>query len=1348
MASYTFDKSYGVVPFVLTISNFIYSSTQVSFNYTVSLNNFVFVRFVIRDSNDTGLDVTDTITMNSSSNTILFSGLNLSEGNTFYLYTSISNESDQDSPDPLEFTITPSSIDTSLNLVASDASITTTESSTITAHVTAGAIDVSSGTLDVSFNGGVIYSGLTLDSSGQVSFDVSNNTAGTYPVQVTYSGTNGYNASSNTLNIEVYQPITPIVGLTGPLSALTNNVVQYTATVNYTSENFATPIVIPQNYSIDNNDYKLNQGTYYNRNDLINAFKSYLTDINGENIFIILNNIFDGENYYNGIGVIEWRKVNMSDDIFLTEEKNLILNYMNFDLDNAVVYIYNGELYYVSRPFIFASGDASGSVQLTDGTTILDTQSLVNGSATFDVSFNTTGSKTLQAVFPSQGSYADGSSNILSVQVTSSNSTPTDISLNNLTIAENAGDNAVVGTLSTTDPDTNNTFTYTLVDGEGDNASFNILDDQLRTNSSFNFETKSTYSVRIRSTDQGGLFTDKSFTITVSNVNEAPTNFVLSNSTISENNEVDAVIGTFSTTDPDVGDTFIYSLVDGTGDTDNSSFNILGSSLRANVVFNYETKNSYSIRVRSTDTSGNSFEKSFTITVEDTIEPPIVAWVVPPSSNSTATFIINTAYTTNFGICFKVEDTFNLSESIKYIRLALNSSSQSGTGSLTVELRSATTSTAYTAVAGTTVYASDQISFSLPNTTLTNFNVILNEAQIPNIANYKLQENTSYALILYNANKTFAIGRRTGYAENTTNNYYSVANGLTVLNTIRNNAKYSNTLSSFPTLSIAFGTSNSAPTDISLNNLTIAEDAGANAVVGTLSTTDPDTNNTFTYTLVPVDGSTDHASFDISGDLLIAKTSLDFDTQSTYSVRIRSTDQGGLSTEKSFTITVTDVNEVPPNSAPIGISLNNLTIAEHNAVNAVIGTFSTTDPDAGDTTFTYSLVSGDGATGNASFNILGNQLRASVIFDYETQTTYSIRVRSTDPSNNTFDKIFTITITDINDGPGTVYQPFGITGGKVSSQIIDLSSGSTFYFSDLQYPELIQISTVYRGVTGNLGDIDASGVQVSIISGVLNRNVIYSPISQSTQSSLGISGEFAMIFKIFDNSGNILETINPKTPMTIDVYFDTSGESILNITVNGNYAGFGTYVGKVGNKYKYRANILRGDGAIIGSRNKNIASGGSDPHITTIFGRKYDFHPSTRKNYTLFKTKDINITSHFSPYKNGIFYDKVNIELSKKEKIEVDFNKQKVKGSSKYIEVDESNKDLTNNIRYVNNTFDKTVGKMFNCKTFTKISYKGKNPMDLYIDYQTRYVHFRFPDTLPTIQEMSGLIVEPATRLD
>ena len=42
------------------------------------------------------------------------------------------------------------------------------------------------------------------------------------------------------------------------------------------------------------------------------------------------------------------------------------------------------------------------------------------------------------------------------------------------------------------------------------------------------------------------------------------------------------------------------------------------------------------------------------------------------------------------------------------------------------------------------------------------------------------------------------------------------------------------------------------------------------AVIGTLSTSDPDASNTFTYTLVTGTGSTDNASFTINGSTLTA----------------------------------------------------------------------------------------------------------------------------------------------------------------------------------------------------------------------------------------------------------------------------------------------------------------------------------------------------------------------------------------------------------------------------------------------------------------------------------------------
>ena len=197
------------------------------------------------------------------------------------------------------------------------------------------------------------------------------------------------------------------------------------------------------------------------------------------------------------------------------------------------------------------------------------------------------------------------------------NQTPTNILLSAATVAENKPTGTTVGTLSTTDPDAGTTFTYTLVSGSGstDNARFAIVGGTLTTASVFNFEAQNSASIRIRSTDQGGLWTEKTFTISITNVNESPTDISLSAASVGEYLPSGTVVGTLSTTDPDAANTFTYSLVSGTGSTDNASFSLAGNTLKTAASFNADAKNSYSVRIRTTDQGGLTFEEPFTISV-------------------------------------------------------------------------------------------------------------------------------------------------------------------------------------------------------------------------------------------------------------------------------------------------------------------------------------------------------------------------------------------------------------------------------------------------------------------------------------------------------------------------------------------------------------------------------------------------------------------------------------------------------------------------------------------------------------------------------------------------------------
>jgi hypothetical protein len=167
--------------------------------------------------------------------------------------------------------------------------------------------------------------------------------------------------------------------------------------------------------------------------------------------------------------------------------------------------------------------------------------------------------------------------------------------------------------------------TYTLVNGFGstDNASFTIDGPDLRVNSSLDFETKSNYSIRVRSADPQGASFEKVLNVLVINRNETPTDILLSSNAINENLASGTTIGSLSTIDQDLGDSFIYSIVPQAGSTDHTAFTTVGNTLRTTRSLNFEEQSIYNILVRSTDNGGNAMTKSFSIFVNNLEEAPI-----------------------------------------------------------------------------------------------------------------------------------------------------------------------------------------------------------------------------------------------------------------------------------------------------------------------------------------------------------------------------------------------------------------------------------------------------------------------------------------------------------------------------------------------------------------------------------------------------------------------------------------------------------------------------------------------------------------------------------------------------
>lgn len=197
---------------------------------------------------------------------------------------------------------------------------------------------------------------------------------------------------------------------------------------------------------------------------------------------------------------------------------------------------------------------------------------------------------------------------------------PSDVLLSNNSLDENIDIGSLIGDLSTISTNLSQLFTYNLVSGEGDddNTSFFISNDQLFSKKIFDFELKNSYQIRIETKDIDGLVFSKPFTILINDTQESePTNIFLSNNTLDENKDMGTQIGTFTTESTSLLNTFTYKLVNGEGADDNASFVIFGDQLLSRVVFNYEFKSDYTIRVQTQDNQGGQFSTSFTISIND-----------------------------------------------------------------------------------------------------------------------------------------------------------------------------------------------------------------------------------------------------------------------------------------------------------------------------------------------------------------------------------------------------------------------------------------------------------------------------------------------------------------------------------------------------------------------------------------------------------------------------------------------------------------------------------------------------------------------------------------------------------
>jgi hypothetical protein len=403
------------------------------------------------------------------------------------------------------------------------------------------------------------------------------------------------------------------------------------------------------------------------------------------------------------------------------------------------------------------------------------------------------------------------------------------------------------------------------------------------------------------------------------NGNSSPTNISLSGTSIAENQAIGTTVGALSSTDPNPGDTHTYSLVSGTGSTDNASFTISGSSLRSNVMFNYELKNSYSISVRSTDSGGLYYDKVFTISVINVDEVPPVAVNDSASTNEDTPVIINViANDTDADGTINVT-TVNVTAQPGHGTAGVNpttgevtytpASNYNGSDSFTYTVKDNANATSNGATVAITVNAVNDAPVAVNDSAGTNedtsviINVTSNDTDVDGSINV-----TTVNVTAQPGHGTAGVNPTTGEVTYTPALNYNGSDSFTY--TVKDNAS---AMSNSATVSITVNDINDAPV---ANNDTSSTNNDSPVIIS-VTANDTDVDGAIAASTVNITSQPTRGSAIADGTGHVAYTP-DPDYSGLYSFTYTvNDDDGAVSNEATVTVTVTDVT---PPSPPEGVS--------------------------------------------------------------------------------------------------------------------------------------------------------------------------------------------------------------------------------------------------------------------------------------------------------------------------------------------------------------------------------------------------------------------------------------------
>jgi len=611
------------------------------------------------------------------------------------------------------------------------------------------------------------------------------------------------------------------------------------------------------------------------------------------------------------------------------------------------------------------------------------------------------------------------------------NQVPVSITLSAALVSENTP-GAVIGALTVSDPDADDSHSYSLSDDR-----FEVVGGQLklRDGVSLDFESEALVEVEVEAEDAGGLSVSQRFSVTVSDLNEAPTELLFSEvNAVAENLEA-ATVAVVSVSDPDQPDHHTFTL-------DDTRFEVVAGVLKLKSGHSLDAEQAAQVELMLTasDSGGLTLSQALTVAVGDVNEAPsalLLSDAQVPEHTAGAAIGILSVTDVDAGDVHE----FTLSDE-RFEVLE---------GWLRLKPEQTLNATVETDI-NISVTATDPGGLSLTE----QFGLVvlgINEAPTAiELSSLSLAENAEAAAV--GALLVSDPDAGDEHLFSVSDNRFEVSGGLLKLKAgqsldfeaqeqlqVTVTATDTGGLSTEQLFDLQVTNINEAPSALLLDAAVVSENSVA-ALVGLLSVADVDADDEHQFAV-------SDARFEVVDGQLRLKAGqlLNYETDAGLLLTVTAIDLGGLSYEQAFTLEITDLNDAP---TYIALDANSV---DENTTAVVIGSLLVSDEDAADQ---HVFTVDDGR-----FEVSNNQLilKAGQILNHEAESQVDLLLTATDLGGQSVDRLVTLQVGDVNEAPtglslsssSVSENALGVRVGRLSASDPDADEQFTYQLDDARF---------------------------------------------------------------------------------------------------------------------------------------------------------------------------------------------------------------------------------------------------------------------------------------------------------